>query len=125
MSKLSSPRAKELVRFTVSSVFFSLVMCLIFSAFVKGLYLDEKAVSIGRTVIKIVSVLLAEMYAVRVLKNGAIKGALLGCVYCVVSFVLFSILSGGVDFSQFSLKDVFFCAIVGCLSGIIAVNVKK
>ena len=125
MSKLNLLFKSEGARFIVSSIFFSLVMCLVFSAFVKGLYLDANAVNAGRTVIKMISILLGALYAVLRAEKGALKGVLFGIFYGIISFLLFSLLSGGVDFGQFSIKDLAFCAIVGLVSGIIAVNLKK
>ena len=125
MSKLGLLFKNESARFLISSIFFSLVLCLIFSAFVKGLYLNANAVNAGRTVIKIISVLSGAIYAVKRPVKGAVKGLLWGIGYCLVSFVLFSLLAGSVDFAQFSFKDLIFGAAVGFCSGIIAVNVKK
>lgn len=125
MSKISSALKNESIRFGLSSIFFSLVLCLIFSAFVKGLYLTESVVNIGRTVIKIVSILMGAIYAVINPQRGIIKGLIWGVIYYAVSFILFSALSGGVDFGAFSVVDLAFCALAGLISGIIAVNLKK
>ena len=115
----------EHARFLICSIFASFVACLIFSAFVKGLYLVEPAVNIGRTVIKILSVLIGSIYAVKDPKHGLVKGVIWGASYSLMSFLLFSLLSGGVDFSVFSVSDVLFCMLIGAICGIIAVNVKK
>jgi putative membrane protein (TIGR04086 family) len=65
------------------------------------------------------------LFGVKRAEKGAIKGLIWGVGYALVSFVLFSILSGRLDFGQFSLVDTAFCALAGIISGIIAVNVKK
>lgn len=125
MPKLKSSLIRDVAFSLIVAIVISLLLCLVFSALVKGLMLEESAVNIGRTVIKTVSILISALIGFKSRERGAIKGIILGVSYSFISFVLFTALTLSLDFSAFNLLDSLFCGISGAISGIIAVNFKK
>ena len=58
-------------------------------------------------------------------KLGLIKGAILGLLTTIITYLLFSLFCGGISFNGSFILDIIFTAIIGGISGILAVNMKK
>lgn len=108
------------------SVCVSLVLILIFAFVIKLTCMSDSLIKPINQVIKIVSILIGTMFIVKKVKE---KGLLLGCVvgllYSILAFVVFSILNGGFSFDWTLLVDVLFGIITGAICGVICVNAKK
>ena len=104
----------------------SLVGILIFAFILKFASVSDKAIRPINQIIKGVSVLIGVFVAMRkVDKMGLVGGLLIGLVYTILAFVVFSILDGNFEFNLTLLNDLLFGGIMGAICGIIAVNVKK
>ncbi|MBQ8749156.1 MAG: TIGR04086 family membrane protein [Clostridia bacterium] len=104
----------------------SLVGILIFALFLKFVDINDSWIMPINQVIKVLSI----FFGVKsFLKNcegkGLIKGALLGLVYTLFAFVVFSLLSSSFVIDLTLVYDSLFGTILGAICGIICVSIKK
>lgn len=116
---------KDVFKAVVFALVNSIVSVLMYAIVVKFVTMSDTAILIGNTVIKLVGVLLGTFFAFRNAQNGVIKGALVGFLYAISSHFIFSLLSGSKIFAGLDLLGCLFCVVIGAISGIIAVNVRK
>ena len=115
----------DVIKSIVFSLIFSLLFILIFAIFVKYLSLGEEVIVPVNYVIKVLSILLGSVIGYKNLEKGAVKGIVVGCLYYLLSILLFSILSGSFAIVKLSAVDLICLCLDGVISGIITVNVKK
>ncbi len=116
---------KDIFLATVFSVLASVLLVFVFALIVKWVQIDSTGISIGNTVIRLLSVFLGIIIGFKTHEKGAIKGAISGMLYAVLSSITFSLYAGGGVFDALSLTSVIFGLISGAISGIIAVNIRK
>ena len=130
---ISTPREHKdrsfllaIIKGSLIALCISLVGILIFAFILKFASISDKAIRPINQIIKGVSVLIGVFVAMRkVDKMGLVGGLLIGLVYTILAFVVFSILDGHFEFNLTLLNDLLFGGIMGAICGIIAVNVKK
>lgn len=104
----------------------SLLCILIFAFVVKFTALPESAIMPINQVIKFLSIFIGCWVASKKIKsNGWLWGIVIGAVYTLLAFIVFSILDGEFRFTLSLLNDFVFGAIAGLISGIIAFNLRK
>ncbi len=102
------------------SVFVSLVLILFFALIIKWTNLSDKFIKPINQVIKIVSIFLGVLVAVRKNRESALfKGLTIGLIYIVVSFLVFSALDKSFNLSWSILNDLLFGGIAGAISGVL------
>lgn len=108
------------------SVCVSLVLILIFAFVIKLTSMSDTLIKPINQIIKVVSIFFGTLFIVKkVNQKGLITGAIVGLLYSILAFVVFSILNGGFSFDITLLIDILFGAISGAICGIICVNMKK
>lgn len=130
---ISAPREHKdrsfllaIIKGSLIALCISLVGILIFAFILKFASISDKAIRPINQIIKGISVLIGVFVAMRkVDKMGLVGGLLIGLVYTILAFVVFSILDGNFEFNLTLLNDLLFGGIMGAICGIIAVNVKK
>ena len=130
---ISAPREHKdrsfllaIIKGSLIALCISLVGILIFAFILKFASISDKAIRPINQIIKGVSVLVGVFVAMRkVDKMGLVGGILIGLVYTILAFVVFSILDGNFEFNLTLLNDLLFGGIMGAICGIIAVNVKR
>mgnify|MGYP004457075893 FL=1 len=130
---ISAPREHKdksfllaIIKGSLIALCISLVGILIFAFILKFASISDKAIRPINQIIKGVSVLIGVFVAMRkVDKMGLVGGLLIGLVYTILAFVVFSILDGNFVFNLTLLNDLLFGGIMGAICGIIAVNVKR
>jgi putative membrane protein, TIGR04086 family/integral membrane protein, TIGR04097 family len=115
----------DAIRAVLIALVISVVAVLIFAVVLKYVEIGIKGILIVNAVIKVFSIFFGTLIAVREGKNGLIKGALIGILFAVISYLLFALTDGGFDGASFTLADGAVGLISGIISGIFAVNVKK
>lgn len=116
----------DVVKAIVFAILFSMVLVLILALIVKASGMSESVVVYINQAIKILSTLGGVMLGFRGgSKFGWLKGAIVGLLYVLISFFVFSLISGELSFSNVSWIDFVTGAAVGAISGIITVNVKR
>ena len=104
----------------------SLVLVLVFAFLLKFTNIPDSAISPVNHVIKGVSIFLGVFIGLKKCKElGLVSGLLIGFIYTLLAFLVFSILSGSFTFNITLLTDIVFGAIIGAICGIISVNIKK
>ncbi|MBO5394365.1 MAG: TIGR04086 family membrane protein [Clostridia bacterium] len=104
----------------------SLLLVLVFAFLLKFTNIPDSAITPVNQVIKGVSVFLGVFVGMKKIKElGLISGLLIGVVYTIAAFFVFSILAGGFVFDLTFITDIVFGAIIGGVCGIICVNLKK
>ncbi len=104
----------------------SLICVLIFAFVIKFTSISENLIMPINQVIKIISILFgASVMTKKIKSNGWLWGLILGAVYTLLAFLIFSTLNGKFDFSINLLNDVVFGSIIGLISGIIMFAIRK
>ena len=122
--KLDKIFLKDVVKSVLFSLIITLVSVLILGIIVKFVVIPPTILLPVNQVIKVISVLLGCVIAIRDKRNGALKGGICGLIYTLLSVFIFLIL--GISLKEsFSFIDVLLGIIIGAISGIIAVNTGK
>lgn len=101
---------------------FALIIVLAFS--LKWLSIDEKYITPLNLAIKVISVLVGAVIAVKGENKGLLKGILFGFIYITISFVSFSILANTFMFDLSLVLDLVCTSIAGGIVGIFKVNAR-
>ena len=108
------------------AVSFSLVLILVFALLIKYFNISESLILPINQGIKIVSIFMGIMTAFnRYTTRGFVKGFLIGVIYTILAYLIFSILAKEFSYSLTSFTDSLFGGIIGGISGIIVANIKK
>ncbi len=126
-SKIKNSAWWSIFRGAFVAVSISLMLILVFALIIKFLNINESWILPINQVIKIVSIFLGILFAFNSANRsrGFLKGLAIGIIYTILAYLVFSILAGQFAFSLTSFTDMLFGGIIGGLSGIIIVNVKK
>lgn len=123
MGENSKQFVLETLRGMILSTVITLVSILLFALIVKVANLSSSVIKPVNQFIKAISLFLGCFFSVKAGK-GLIKGAIVGIVYTVFIYVLFSLIGGNAFKTGFFI-DLIAGALIGALSGVISVNVKK
>lgn len=114
----------NIVRGTLFSLLFSVIGVLILTIVAKYTEIADKPIMIINQVIKILALLFGIFVGFRGDKGGFWVGLIVGLLYTILSFLIFSLLSGGLNFSDITLYDFLLGLACGVISGILTVNIK-
>ncbi|MDD4816128.1 MAG: TIGR04086 family membrane protein [Clostridia bacterium] len=105
----------------------SLIFILIFAFFLRFVAVSDGAILAVVQVIKGLSILFGVFVGMKKTKElGFITGMMIGLLFTVFSFLVFSVLDNFTfEISKTLLNDIIFGTIIGGICGIIAVNFKK
>ena len=113
-----------IVKCVLITLIVNIVGVLIFSLIVKLTSLGSGVIRPINQFIKMLAIFLGCFFSLRE-KHGLLKGTLVGVLGSGLTYLVFALISGKASlFSPFIL-DLLFGAIVGAISGILTVNVKK
>lgn len=123
--KISLSSIVNIVKASLMGVIVSILLVLIFAFVLKFVDLGSGMISMVDQIIKIISILIA----IVMLNKGdgehlLIKGLLVGAVYSILTFVVFSALNGGFNLNPAIFTDIVFSALVGGVWAII-INLFK
>ena len=108
------------------AVCISLVLVLLFAFLLKFTNIPESTIKPVNQVIKGLSILMGVFVGLKRKKElGLVSGLLIGLIYTIVAFLVFSCLGGVFAFDLTLLTDLLFGAVMGAICGIICVNFKK
>ena len=104
----------------------SLVGILIFAFILRFTSISDKVIAPVNQVIKGVSIFLGVFLGLKKHKSqGLVAGLLIGLMFTLSAFLMFSLLDGAFCFDKSLLNDIIFGSIIGAICGIICVNLKK
>lgn len=125
-AKISSPFLSNIFKGSLVSVSISLVLILIFALFIKFFNIPDAAIQPVNQIIKIISILFGVLIGLKKFpQKGLLTGALIGLVYTILAFLIFSLLGGTFSFNASLFVDMFFAIIIGALCGIFFVNKRN
>lgn len=115
-----------IVKGTIYALCIVMVAILLFAFVVKWMALGENAINIVNQIIKIVSIFFGVWVCLKKSYDKYLyKGMIVGALFAVLSFLLFSVLNGSFAFDLTFLWDVVFATIIGAISAIIAKILMK
>ncbi len=104
----------------------SMVGILLFAFILRFTSVSDKIIAPVNQVIKGVSIFLGVFVALKKHKEmGLLNGFLIGFLFTIVAFLVFSLLDGAFCFDRTFLNDIIFGSVIGGICGIICVNLKK
>lgn len=120
LKKINFTLLGNILKASLIGVVTSIVLVLIFAFVLKFVDLNSHAISLVDQIIKVASVVVAVLLVARATpENLLIKAVFTGVVYSIISFVVFSIMNGGVHFTVAILTDLAFCGAVGGIFAIL------
>ena len=114
----------QTLKAVIISISILLVGILLFSIVVKFAFLNDGVIKAVNQFIKILAIFLGAFFSVKE-GRGLLKGLTIGFTFSVVSNLIFSIMGKVPFFSLSLLIDLGFNMLIGVISGIIAVNIRK
>ncbi len=104
----------------------ALIGILIFAFILRFTSISDKIIAPVNQVIKGFSIFLGVFMGIKKQKDmGLLKGFLIGLLFTIFAFLVFSLLDGAFSFDRTLLNDIIFGSIIGGICGIICVNLKK
>lgn len=123
--KINSPTLANVIKGSIIAVSFTLVLILLFAVLIKVAHIPDAAITPVNQIIKIISVFFGCFLALKkVPQKGLLTGSLIGVIYTILAFLVFSLLGGTFKLTFSFFNDVVFALIIGGLCGIFAVNKK-
>ncbi len=117
---------KPIIKGVLVALAISLVAILLFAFLLRWTNISDSLIAPVNQVIKGVSIFLGVFFGLKKVKqNGIINGLIIGFLYTIVAFLVFSLLDGAFCFDKSLLNDILFGTIIGAICGIICVNLKK
>lgn len=107
------------------SIIVSLALILVFALLIKWFSWGDGIITPANIVIKIISIAVGVLFVCKDGERGAIRGSVLGAVYIILCFTVFSLLNGAMNFNMSFIYDLFLGVIAGAVLGVIVVNLKK
>lgn len=114
----------QILKATCAAVVFSLIFVLVFTIVIQAASLTSAVIKPVNQVFKIVAIAGGGLLFIRGDK-GLLKGAIYGVCAVLLTYLIFSIISGGFSISWLFVVEILIGAAAGGISGVIAVNVKK
>lgn len=116
--------AVQIAKAACAAVIFSLVYALLFTLVIQLFSLPSSAIAPVNQVFKVIAIAFGGLLFIRE-DRGLVKGAVYGVCADVLTFLLFSAISGGFSVGWIFIIELLIAAVVGAVTGIIAVNLKK
>ena len=113
----------QLIKGVLTGVIATIAGILIFAVIVNLTGINQSVIKGVNQFIKIISVFIGCLFSFS-REKGLIKGAISGIIITVITYLIF-LLFGAASFGTGFLIDLALLTVVGAISGIIAVNVKK
>ncbi len=124
IAKLNNkPAIVDVLRSTLKAVIISIIGVLILAILVKFCNLSASIVFPINQTIKFASILLGCILGIKEKSHGAIKGAIIGLLYILLSVFIFLIVDKTLNAQSFNFIDFATGTAGGLISGIIAVNI--
>ena len=115
---------KALIKGSLVALSISLIAICVFAFLLRFFDINADLIKPINQIIKIVSILIGSFIALKnVREMGLITGFLIGVVYTILAFLVFSLLNGAINFSPSIVNDLLFGGITGAIVGVFAVNI--
>ena len=126
LKKINLTTIVNILKASLIGVVVSILLVLLFAFVLKFVDLGSGTIALVDQIIKVLSVFIAILMINRTNnENLLLKGTLIGAIYSIITFVVFSILNGGFNFGLGIFTDIAFSALVGGVSAILLNIIKK
>lgn len=116
----------SIIKSVLIGIVTTLIGVVIFAVVLKFVDVPSNMVNYINDVIKCVSIFVVVMLLKKVdSQNLLLRAVAAGCLYAILSFVIFSILNGGFDFNLSILFDLLFALIVSVVAAIMVNLTRK
>ena len=115
----------EVLKGLTIALIISLILILAMALIITFVDVSDTVIAVINQIIKAVSLLVASIIAFKEKSNGWKKGLILGIIYIVAAFLIFSLMDGKFTFGWNILFDLIAGAVMGIICGIFAVNIKR
>ena len=110
----------QVIKGAIGALVISLIAILIFAFIIKFTGLADSFIKQINQVIKIVSIFFGNVVMLKKVDEKKIgNGILVGILYTIIAFLLFSLLNGSFDFNLTLLIDILFGGLIGLISTVI------
>ena len=124
--KKNSSFVINLLKSAFVGVLVSVILVLVFAFVLKFVDLKDAVISVIDEIIKIVSIFVAVIYLIKRSPYKILyKSALVGAVYIILTFIVFSALRGHYSFGVSSIVDILLGTLTGAIIAIILNVFKK
>lgn len=110
---------------TLISVIVSLGLILVFALLIKWFGWADNVIRPVNIAIKLISIIVGVMVATKSNDGAVLKGMIVGGLYIILSFVLFSLLLGSFSLSIENFWDLLMGIIAGAIVGVISNIIHK
>ena len=114
----------SIIKAVATAIIITLFAVLIFGVIAKFATINFKIIKVINQFIKVLSVFLGCFMFVRENK-GLVKGLIVGLSFSLIIYFIFALIGKELSIKLSFLIDLAFCLVMGAISGVIAVNVKK
>ena len=131
MEKTSSltPKSTVILQLTKASFWalsFALICILLFAFIIKYTSISSDAIMPINQVIKGLSILIGcFVFGKKIKTKGWLWGGIIGILFTILAFIVFSILDGSFNFNLTLLNDIIFGCLMGVIAGIIGISLRK
>lgn len=115
----------EILKGLTIALIISLILILAMALVITFADVSDTVIAIINQVIKAVSLLIAGIVSFKEKSKGWKKGLILGVIYVIAAFIIFSLMEGKFTFGWNILFDLIAGALMGIVCGIFAVNLRK
>lgn len=124
--KKNSSFVINLLKSAFVGVLVSVILVLVFAFVLKFVDLKDAVISVIDEIIKIVSIFMAVIYLIKRSPYKILyKSALVGAVYIILTFIVFSALRGHYSFGVSTIVDILLGTLTGAIIAIILNVFKK
>lgn len=123
-SKTNENVVFDFIKGIIVAMLISLGLIVLFAFCLKWFMIPDAFILPITLVIKMISVVIGSIIAVKGDSKGLVKGVLFGLIYIVFAFIIFSFLAKSFHFGLSFLLDILSASLLGGIVGIIKVNRK-
>lgn len=126
LKKINLNMIAHILKASLIGVIASILLVLVFAFVLKFVDLNSNTISLIDQIIKIVSIMIAVVALSKSNPDGLlVKAIAVGALYSILTFIVFSTLNGGINFSVATLTDVIFSAMIGGVVAILLNIIRK
>ena len=115
----------EMAKALIIALIITLALVIVFALLIKFLNIPQTGMTVGLQVIKVAGLLAGCIFGFKTKSGGWKKGVIVGLVYVILAFIIFSLLDGKFSFSPMLCLDILLGGVTGLICGVISVNVRK
>jgi putative membrane protein (TIGR04086 family) len=119
-----TPLFGEIGKATGISLIFTLAAVLVFAFIIKIFSLNTEVIKPVNQFLKVISIFTGCYFSLSG-RKGWLKGLITGLFVILLTYFIFAIISGSIEFNWSVIVEIIFGSIIGAISGIITVNLKK